>query len=99
MNNTVFNTISALALVFVLTACGGKSFKKNPMDEIIRDLPPDQVFSLLLHDMDVQGNFTETYYHKSRPATAQAERLAPVWDLEPTFAFHSWSDVLILVEP
>lgn len=45
-------------------SCGGKKFKKSPLDEIIRDLPSDEVYSIILEDMDVQGNFFETYFHK-----------------------------------
>ena len=52
--------------ILLLSGCGGKSFKKSPVDEIIRDLPRDEAFSIILNDMDVQGNFVETFYHQYR---------------------------------
>ena len=54
-----------LILAIVLISCGGsKKYKKSPLDEIIRDLPRDEPFSIILYDMDVQGNFFETYHHQ-----------------------------------
>lgn len=56
--------IGLLAVVFLLFSCGGDKFQKSKVDELVRDLPENQVFSILLHDMDVQGNFFETYHHQ-----------------------------------
>lgn len=53
-----FLSISALA------SCGKKSYKKSPLDEIIRDLPRDGIFSIILYDMEAQGSVFETYYHR-----------------------------------
>ena len=47
---------------FLLSCSSG--FQKSPVDEIVRDLPKDEVFSIILHDMDAQGNFSSTYYHQ-----------------------------------
>lgn len=57
-------SIGVIAIVFLLFACGGDKFQKAKLDEIVRDLPSDGIFSILLHDMDVQGNFFETYHHQ-----------------------------------
>ncbi len=51
-------------VILLLTSCGGQKFQKSPLDEIVRDLPQDEVYSIILYDMDVQGSFFETYYHK-----------------------------------
>ena len=55
-------------LLFVLVgglffSCSNK-FKKSPVDTLIRDMPPGEIFSIILHDMDAQGNFSTTYYHQ-----------------------------------
>ncbi len=55
----------SFTIIISISSCGGgKRFQKNPVDEMIRDMPSDRVFSVILHDMDVQGNFSETYYHQ-----------------------------------
>ena len=53
-----------LAFIFILSSCGGKRFEKNALDVIIRDMPSDRVFSVILHDMDVEGTFFHTYHHQ-----------------------------------
>ncbi len=60
-----FKFFSIALLAFFLFGCGGgSSYKKSPLDELIRDLPDDEVFSIILYDMDVKGNFFESYFHK-----------------------------------
>ena len=58
----------SLSLIFlaalILSSCGGSDFRKSPVDEIVRDLPNDQIFSVILYDMDQHGNFSSSYYHK-----------------------------------
>jgi len=49
---------------FGVASCGGKKFKKNPVDEIVRDIPSNKIFSIILHDMDVHGSFFDHYYHQ-----------------------------------
>lgn len=61
MNNPT-KILIVLAGIF-LFSCGG-GFEKSPIDIIVRDMPREEVFSVLLHDMDVQGNFSKTYYHQ-----------------------------------
>lgn len=50
--------------VIVLSGCGGKKFTKSPVDDIIKGMPTDRVFSVILHDMDVKGTFFKSYYHQ-----------------------------------
>lgn len=50
--------------VLILSSCGGKKYKQSPLDTIIKDLPRDEVFSVILYDMDVRGSVFETYYHQ-----------------------------------
>ena len=53
-----------LLFLLALSGCGGKKFKKNPVDIIVKDIPADHVFSIVLYDMDVEGNFFSTYNHQ-----------------------------------
>ncbi len=57
-------SICFLIIIALLTSCGGSGYKKSPLDELIRDLPRDEVFSIILYDMDEQGNFSKSYYHR-----------------------------------
>ncbi len=63
---TFKNSHSPFLAIFllILTSCGGSEFRKSPVDEIVRDLPNDQIFSIILYDMDQKGNFSRSYYHK-----------------------------------
>lgn len=54
----------AILSILLLASCGGSSYVKSPLDEIIRDLPRDEIFSIILYDMDEKGNFSATYYHR-----------------------------------
>jgi hypothetical protein len=60
----VFQKGTILFLVFTLISCGGEKFEKNPVDLLIRDMPKDKVFSIVLNDMDVEGTFFNTYKHE-----------------------------------
>ena len=63
----------------LLGGCGGgNKFQKSPLDEIIRDLPDDEVFSIILYDMDVQGNFLETYFHQYKLVRGEGEDIREV---------------------
>ena len=63
MNN--FQKLSFFVLLSILmAACGESKFAKSPVDEIVRDLPNDEIFSIVLYDMDQKGNFSSTYYHR-----------------------------------
>ncbi len=59
-----FAPLLFLGAIFLLGCGGGTKYKKSPLDEIIRDLPDDEVFSIILYDMNVEGNFFEKYYHQ-----------------------------------
>ena len=57
------NWMSVILVGGLLIGCGNK-FQKSPVDTIIRDMPQGEIFSIILHDMDAQGNFSSTYYHQ-----------------------------------
>ncbi len=59
-----YKSILPLLALALLCACGGKKFKKNPVDLIIKDMPTQRVFSIILNDMDVEGSFFKTYKHQ-----------------------------------
>ena len=56
--------IFILVGTLVLYSCGGKKFTKSPVDEIMRDMPAGVPFSIVLHDMEVEGSFFEHYFHQ-----------------------------------
>ena len=58
----------SVALVLFASCGPGRSERivKNPVDDIIRDMPTDRVFSVILYDMNVEGNYRETFYHQYR---------------------------------
>jgi len=60
--------LSLSLLLLIASSCGGgkEEFTKNPVDDIVRDMPADRVFSIILYDMNVEGNFFEEYFHKYR---------------------------------
>lgn len=57
-------SLFGLAVIFLFTNCGGKTFKKSPVDEMIRDMEKATTFSIILYDMDVSGTFFKDYMHK-----------------------------------
>ncbi len=83
----LLKSISLLITVLALTSCGGsKRFQKNPIDEMVRDMPTGQVFSIILNDMDVQGNFSDTYFHQYKVIENDA-------DGNPTERLTDWKKV------
>lgn len=58
--------LGVIVAAVVLVSCGGSSYQKNPLDILVRDLPSDQIFSVILYDMDVKGNFLESFHHQYR---------------------------------
>jgi hypothetical protein len=55
-------TYAWIAFIF-LSACGG-GFRKSPLDEIIKERPREEVFSIILYDMDAEGSIFTTYHHQ-----------------------------------
>lgn len=58
-----------LLLFFVLTPLyfncgGGEEFKKSPVDELIKEMNAEPTFTIILFDMDVEGNFSKVYRHQ-----------------------------------
>jgi len=47
----------------LFSSCGSKQFK-DPIDDMIRDMPSDRVFTIILYDMDVKGSIFNDYFHQ-----------------------------------
>jgi len=62
----------SLVMILLAAACGGgsggnkRTFERNPVNDLIRDMFDASSFSILLYDMDVQGNIVKHYVHKYR---------------------------------
>lgn len=59
------SSLLLFAAALMLFSCG-KKFTKNPVDELIRDLHGEDVFTIILHDVDVEGS---KYKHKYKVIT------------------------------
>ena len=58
------STLGLLALMLFMVSCGGKEFVKSPVDTLIKDMNSEPVFSIILYDMEVEGNFSKSYKHQ-----------------------------------
>lgn len=63
INIAAFASLTILAS-WLLIGCGGKDFKKTPLDEYIVAFSNEPQYSVILEDMDVDGTFFKTYRHK-----------------------------------
>ncbi|MBI9069994.1 MAG: hypothetical protein JEY94_00250 [Melioribacteraceae bacterium] len=59
-------SLFGLTVIIMFTSCGGRSFTKSPVDEMIRDMGNATTFSIILYDMDESGTFFKNYKHKYR---------------------------------
>lgn len=58
------------AMLLLLGGCTSeKKFVKNPVDIMIRDMNAEKIFSIILYDMEVEGNFSKTYRHQYQVIT------------------------------
>ncbi|MEL6534323.1 MAG: hypothetical protein AAFQ98_02865 [Bacteroidota bacterium] len=86
MPNLISKSSLFTLLLISLSGCFGgggnngnrTSWQKSPVDNYIRDLSAEPTFSILLYDMDVQGNFTKTYLHQYQIITMGADSLPEV---------------------
>lgn len=69
-------TITKITLILfglTLFSCGGgqkqNKWQKNPVDNFIRDMDKVPSYSIILYDMDAEGNFTKTYKHQYKIVT------------------------------
>lgn len=69
-------------LLLLLAGCGGKKFKKSPVDELIVAYSEVDNYSIILHDMEVDGTFFKTYKHKYEVIKNNEEGL-PVSSIGP----------------
>ncbi|MFA0963271.1 hypothetical protein AB9P05_15820 [Roseivirga sp. BDSF3-8] len=74
-----------MAILVWLPSCGGKEFKKNPLDTLIQQMGTDKDYSIILHDMDVDGNFFKSYKHRYR--------LIETVDSVPQETYTDWMEV------
>jgi len=51
---------------FAIVSCGGDKFAKSPLDNFVRDFYNVKSYSVILHDMEVEGTFASTYMHQYR---------------------------------
>ena len=54
----------ALLVVLALASCGGSEYQKYSLDQVIKTLPENQPWSIILYDMNVEGSFFKEYQHK-----------------------------------
>ncbi|MFY0651942.1 MAG: hypothetical protein JXQ96_07915 [Cyclobacteriaceae bacterium] len=59
-----YKGIIGLLILTLLAGCGGNRFVKNPVDILVKEIPRDRVFSIILNDMNVEGSFFKTYTHQ-----------------------------------
>lgn len=90
MINKLIHAVAFACILMLVTSCGGKKYVKSPVDVIIRDIPSDRVFSIILNDMDAEGSFTTTYRHQYKVIMenekGEPEELEPVWrEVEESF--------------
>lgn len=65
-------TLIFLISGILLTACSSeKSFQKNPIDDIIKDLNSVQEFSIVLYDMEEKGSWSKDYFHQYQIITTK----------------------------
>ena len=62
INLTVLTSIILLTSI-LLIGCGGREFKKSPLDAYITEFSNEATFSVIIEDMDVDGTFFKTYKH------------------------------------
>ena len=62
--SNILSFVLLVGLAVSISSCGGKKYSKSPVDDIIRDLPTDKPFSIILYDMDTEGSFFETNKHQ-----------------------------------
>ena len=60
--------ILLLASISIIS-CTSKSYKANPVDQLIKELDQVKPYSIILQDMDVEGSFSHTYKHKYKIIT------------------------------
>ncbi len=75
----------AVVLFTILSSCGGREYKKSPLDSYIVELSDEKEFSVIIEDMDVDGTFFKTYKHKYK--------VIRVADSIPTESTSDWKEV------
>jgi hypothetical protein len=53
-----------LIIALLLFSCGSDRFQKSPIDIFTKQFDQEKSYSVLLYDIDVQGNFSKEYLHQ-----------------------------------
>jgi len=85
MNSILKLSVPILVLLFVV-GCGGRAFKKSPVDEYITGYADQDNFSIILTDMDVEGTFFKTYKHRYQVVLQKG-------DEDPVSTTSAWMEV------
>lgn len=84
-----------IVLAVTLSSCGG-GFEKSPLDNIIRDMSDVPAYSVILHDMNVEGTIFDDYYHQYEiikiKEGAEPERTITDWIEVPEELFQKHID-------
>lgn len=82
-------------LALALTSCGN-DFEKSPVDNLIRDLSGTPAYSIILHDMNVEGTVFEDYFHQYEIVKVkeggEPERIVTEWIEVPEELFQKHID-------
>jgi hypothetical protein len=78
-----------LLIIFARGCGGGSGFTKNPVDDIIKEMKDVPTFTILLHDMNVEGSISKTYKHQYRVLTQSdsvpEETITPWYEVKRDF--------------
>ncbi len=61
---TSYKKFVYLFLIILLFSCGGTNYHKTPIDDLIKNFHEVDNYSIILHDMDIEGSFFKKYKHQ-----------------------------------
>ncbi len=70
LNSILLGGLTVIMMA-VLSSCGGRDYKKSPLDNYIVEFSGEKEFSVIIEDMDVDGTFFKTYKHKYKVIRVQ----------------------------
>jgi len=63
------NFLTTIIIALTVVSCQNNEFRKSPVDELIKQMNDEPLFTILLYDMDVDGSFFHTYKHQYQIVT------------------------------
>lgn len=84
------NAVIITVILFLVSCGGGEEFTKNPVDILIRDMTNTEAFSIILYDMDADGNFSKSYFHQYRIIKTEDDNLQDSIPGETTERISEW---------